>query len=62
MSWGTYFIFLGIVGAFLTGVIIVFATYRVLINRPLSRKKQTSVAAMAFATTAIGALIWKLIL
>ncbi len=62
MSWGTYFIFLGIVGAFLTGVIIVFATYRILINRPLSRKKQTSVAAMAFATTAIGALIWKLIL
>ncbi len=62
MGWGTYFIFLGIVGAFLTGVIIVFATYRILINRPLSRKKQTSVAAMAFATTAIGALIWKLIL
>ena len=62
MSWDIYFIFLGILGAFLTGVIIVFATYRILINRPLSRKKQTSVAAMAFATTAIGALIWKLIL
>ena len=62
MGWGTYFIFLGIVGAFLTGVIIVFATYRILINRPLSRKKQTRVAAMAFATTTIGALIWKLIL
>ncbi len=61
MSWGGYFIFIGGVGAFFTGAIIVIVAYRKLMDRPLSWKKEAGVAAMLFTATAVVVLIVKLV-